>query len=219
MQRVNLTKYGFVRDQSQDFSDDGTRFTCYTVKGADRIRVSKATYNGTIFLAARLYGNLRFEEYKNLPHFKDLETYNGYPLSVLTENDLQNFYNNCVLYQREFEEAESKIVYPSEDELKERLLTIKELRTKEYQDLINLIKDNTESILFADKWDLSDIVNYTKTVKSKSELDVNKRLNTIKGTIDSRWLIDDKTELEPSWYYTQVVKKVKEVKNKCLQMN
>lgn len=43
-----FAKFGFVRDESQDFSDDGARFRCWTYNG---VRVSYTTFNGEAFIS------------------------------------------------------------------------------------------------------------------------------------------------------------------------
>ena len=68
MTRINMTKYGFVRWPEEDFSDDGARFTCYRV--GERVRVSKTTYQGEVFISARIDGRkLSYNEYSVLEHY------------------------------------------------------------------------------------------------------------------------------------------------------
>ena len=46
MERINLTKFGFVRSPQDDFSDDGSRFTCYRRPGVEKVRISKLVSGG-----------------------------------------------------------------------------------------------------------------------------------------------------------------------------
>ena len=55
MKKINLMKYGFYRTPEKDFSDDGSRFICYGLEGADRIRLSKTKWQDEIFLSATIY--------------------------------------------------------------------------------------------------------------------------------------------------------------------
>ena len=52
MQRINLTKYGFIRDREEDFSDDGNRFQGYRV--GKRVRVSKLVADGDAYISATI---------------------------------------------------------------------------------------------------------------------------------------------------------------------
>lgn len=54
--RVNLQKYGFMRMENEDFSDDGTRFYVYRKPGS-RVRVTKATGCGMYFILAARKNN------------------------------------------------------------------------------------------------------------------------------------------------------------------
>ena len=124
MQKINLTKYGFVRTPQNDFSDDGTRFTTYSV---GRVRVSKATWNGEVFLAGRIDDGrvLSYDEYSKLPHYAAMDRLNGVSISGLTENDLIQLYNDCIEYAAEYKAAEKNVTFPTIDELKEQCLKIR----------------------------------------------------------------------------------------------
>ena len=132
MQKVNLSKYGFVRTPNEDFSDDGTRFYVYRV---GRVRVSKATWNGQVFLAGRIDDGrtLDYDEYSKLPHYKAMDRLNGVSISSLTENDLIQLYNDCVEYEKEYTEAEKQVVFPTIEEIKEQCLKIR----KHYQEQLD----------------------------------------------------------------------------------
>jgi hypothetical protein len=111
MKRINLTKYGFTRWPERDFSDDGNRFTCY--RAGKNVRVSKCLYNGEVFLSIETcVGNkiIPYAIYSNLPHYREAAwNYNGISVSSLTDEDLKNFYDACVAYEQEYEEAAAKI--------------------------------------------------------------------------------------------------------------
>lgn len=105
MNRINLTKYGFVRSPEEDFSDDGNKFTCYRV---GNVRVSKCIWEDNVFIAARWEDYKTFsyyDGYATLPHYGDMNRLNGVIRSSLTEEDLAEFYQSCVAYEREYKEA------------------------------------------------------------------------------------------------------------------
>ena len=49
MERITMTKYGFIRSKEDDFSDDGNRFTCYRV---GKVRISKLVSDGEAYIDA-----------------------------------------------------------------------------------------------------------------------------------------------------------------------
>ena len=110
MKRINMTKYGFIRNEKEDFSDDGSRFQGYMTLPNSRLRISKHISNGQAYLSSSMNGNkLDYTEYSKLPHYKDATwNYNGVSIDSLTDEDLANFYNACVEYEKEYIEAESK---------------------------------------------------------------------------------------------------------------
>lgn len=115
MERINLTKYGFIRSKEDDFSDDGNRFTCYRV---GKVRVSKIVSHGEVYIAARRDDHkLDYEDYSKLPHYKSMDRLNGVSQSDLTEQDLIDLYNDCLAYDAEYEDAMSKVVWPTIEEL------------------------------------------------------------------------------------------------------
>lgn len=120
MKRVILTKYGFIRFPEEDFHDDGNNFTCY--KFADEnSHVSKLVDDGQAYLSAHVNGQLPYEIYSELPHYKRATwDFNGTSVSSLTDALLQDFYQSCVMYEKEYREAEAAIQYPTIEELTEK---------------------------------------------------------------------------------------------------
>jgi hypothetical protein len=120
MKKIMMSKYGFVRWPEEDFSDDGNRFTCY--RAGKAVRVSKLVADGDAYLSIDSSvgkGTLPYEVYSTLPNYKKaVWGYNGVSLSTLTDEDLKDFYNACISYEKEYEEAEASVVYPTLEELK-----------------------------------------------------------------------------------------------------
>ena len=117
MNRIDLTKYGFVRSPQDDFSDDGTRFTCYKVWD---VRVSKASWQDQVYIAGRYEGPdsyLECEEASLLPHYRDMNKLNGVSKASVQESDIKAFYEACAAYDKEYKEAVSKIVWPDPKEI------------------------------------------------------------------------------------------------------
>lgn len=121
MKRINLVKYGFVRWPEEDFSDDGNRFQCYRV--GKNVRVSKLVADGEVYLSASepTGGKLPYQIYSRLPHYRAANWgLNGVALEPLTDEDLQKFYEACIAYEKEYEEAEVNLVYPTLEELQKK---------------------------------------------------------------------------------------------------
>ena len=79
MTRINLVKYGFVRDAANDFSDDGNRFQVYKV---GRVTVTKLVSAGVAYIDGDIDEcKLPSEVYSKLPHYKAIGKLNGVSLA------------------------------------------------------------------------------------------------------------------------------------------
>lgn len=141
MKRVNLTKYGFIRWAEEDFSDDGNRFQCYRVNEVGRLRISKLVSDGQVCLSASMTdGKLPYEIYSVLPHYKDSEwKLNGVSLESLSDQNLDDFYESCRLYEREYIESEENLVYPSLSDITKVCKKLWSFRKSELDELDRLI--------------------------------------------------------------------------------
>jgi hypothetical protein len=116
MKRIELTKYGFIRSKEDDFSDDGNRFTCYRV---GKVRVSKLVSEGEAYISASIDDYLLpYETYSQLPHYRDLDALNGVSASDITEEDLQKLYEDCISYEKEYDDAYNSIKWPTIEQLR-----------------------------------------------------------------------------------------------------
>ena len=108
--RINLTKYGFKRCPEEDFVDDGQKFQCYKTSDDSEMYISKTISDGDIYLSGHLYkGNLPYNVYQKLDHYdKVLWDLNGISVNDITDEDLKNFYNDCVAYEKEYNDALEK---------------------------------------------------------------------------------------------------------------
>ena len=205
MKRVNLVKYGFVRWPEEDFSDDGNRFTCY--RAGEKIRVSKLIANGQVYLSIDSgIGQLPYEVYKNLPHYKDAEwKYNGVSLASLTDQDLEDFYNACLLFEKEYKEEEAQFKFPTQEEITHRAAEIMTLRAKEVKEVQELITAKLPVLLLtlsSYKW--AEVQTLFKNLLRESQIDTSR----IRKEDSIRFCSNQCTALKPSWYYTQLKKLV-----------
>lgn len=182
MKRIELQKFGFVRAPELDFSDDGNRFTCYTV---GNVRVSKTTWNGEVFLAGRIEDStVPWDIYSQLPHYKALDKLNGVSIEGLTEQDIKDLFNACVEYSKEYAEAKANLVYPTVEELKVQYQKIKDHNIKLYEEATKLLKDRALELLMSNSWRLSSLKHEYEVLKNRANADVEKQA---KDTYGSSW--------------------------------
>ena len=166
MNRIDLAKFGFARSPSEDFSDDGTRFVCYRV---GNVRVSKAVWKDQVFLSGRYEADgpqLEFEEYSKLPHFKSVGKLNGVSRESLTDADLRELYEACVAYGKEYEEALSKVSYPTVEEIAAVRKKLREAREAEASEILRLASSDVDKLLSAKFSALSGLANLYTQLKS-----------------------------------------------------
>ena len=113
-----MTKFGFKRWQEKDFTDDRNRFTCYRV---GKVRVSKLVSDGEAYIHASIDDYLLpYETYSQLPHYRYLSDLNGVSVSSITEEDLQKLYEDCISYEKEYDDAYNAIKWPTETEIADK---------------------------------------------------------------------------------------------------
>lgn len=203
MKRINMTKYGFTRNEREDFSDDGNRFTSYLTSSNSRLRVTKLVSDGRAYLSADMNGNkLDYTEYSKLPHYGCVWDYNGVDLNSLTEEDLVKFYNACIAYEKEYLEAESKVVFPTIEEIRKQCIRINEIRLAEIDEVSKLLESySVKFVLEADKYTLSNFQSYFKSLKNRF-FDVDKYPQTIqKSNYGRNFINSTNSDLQPSFYY------------------
>lgn len=208
MKRINMTKYGFIRKESEDFSDDGNRFTGYTISSNSRLRVTKLVSDGRAYLSADMNGNkLDYTEYSKLPHYNCVWDYNGIDLNKLTEEDLVDFYNACVEYEKEYLEAEAKVSFPSIEDVKLQCETINAIRKAEIDEVSVLLeRAAVRFLLEADRYELGRLRDYYNSL-SKRFFNVDEYPQTIqKSNYGRNFIKPTNSDLQPSFYYKELMK-------------
>jgi hypothetical protein len=134
MKKIMMANYGFERWPEEDFSDDGTRFTAYRV--GERVRVTKATYKGEAYISAGIDGTkLPYEVYSKLPHYSVLDRLNGISIESLTDQDLFDLCEACLMYEKEYIDAENNIQMPTIEEIKEQCAKVQAKRIAEFTEV------------------------------------------------------------------------------------
>lgn len=209
MKRIELTKFGFIRDKSEDFSDDGNRFTCYRVGD---MRVSKLVSDGDAFIDADKHGGILFyEEYSALPHYKDLGRLNGVSVDYITEEDLQKLYDDCVAYEKEYKEAESKLVLPTKEELSKRYTLIYEAKKLICNYVVNFFNQNaTRTLVYLDDYYAKDIVRELRYLcKHVAPPEpIEKIVDDVYSRNAGRYVMTDPSRLKPCYEANDIIEKV-----------
>ncbi len=207
MTRINLVKYGFVRDAAEDFSDDGNRFQCYRV--GTRVRVTKLVSDGEAYIDGDINdGKLPYEVYSKLPHYSAIGRLNGVSLTSLTEEDIQKLYEDCQAYGVEYTNAENSIVYPTLEEITNQCQLICAKRLVELGTIEDLMRDHcleAATKFSAYEWKtlqeylkslISKVKQYNPDTYPKSILNQSYSFNFIKPT---------NNDLNDCFYYTYIV--------------
>lgn len=205
MTRINLIKYGFTRFPEEDFTDDSSRYTCYRV--GKTARVSKLVADGQAYLSVRVSGQLPYEVYSTLPHYKRATwDFNGISVSSLTDALLQDFFNACVEYEKEYMAAEASIEYPSELELQHKCLRIQTKLTREMNELETLIGEHAvEAATKFSKWEWQKLQEYlTYMLQELSRYKPDTFVPSVLGTARSFTFLQNKEDTEPTYWYKSI---------------
>lgn len=213
MKKIMMTKYGFVRWPEEDFSDDGSKFYVYRV--GERVRVTKCVYKCEAFIDGEIHGTkLPYEVYSKLPHYLATGKLNGVLVENLIDQDLIDFYNACLAYEQEYNEAENNIQMPTLEEIKKQCANIQAKRTAEFITIEKLLSAKAATLaLQLNEWKWKDLRRYLQSLANQV---TNFNPDTYAPSIlDSSRSIDfckpDCQELKDSWYYTHLIEMINSV--------
>ena len=213
MNKIMMTKYGFIRWPEEDFSDDGNRFTAYRV--GKRVRVTKCTYKGEAYISADIQGTkLPYEVYSKLPHYSALDKLNGVSIASLTDNDLFNLCEACLYYEQEYNDAENNIKMPTLEEIKAQCLKVQAKRMEEFTEIEKLMSENAMKLaLKLTKWQWTTLRDYLENLVAKiANYNPELYAHTI---LNSRTSVDfckpNCSELNNSYYYNYIMDLIKSV--------
>ena len=217
MKRIMMTKYGFERWPERDFTDDSSRYVCY--RAGKAVRVSKLISDGQAYLSISSdcgRGTLPYETYSKLPHYHDAEwRWNGIPAAGLTDKDLQDFYNACVEYEKEYLAAEAALVYPTLEEIKAQAQKIYAARYIEINKISQLLASyGCEAALKLSEWEWQNIKDYvTNLCQEYGCYNPDTFPQTIVGTARSfDFVKPTNSALEPSYWFERLVEYFNKVK-------
>lgn len=205
MKRIALAKYGFVKTPELNFEDDGNHFEGWKTSESSRLRISKLVSNGDAFLSCDICGELPYKAYSNLPHYRlagwDL---NGVCVDSLTDERLQQWYNDCLAYEKEYIELEQSIAYPTLDALKQKAMELTGFAVAEVKELEALFAAKAfEAACKTSEFEWRELQRYmTALVRSINQYNPETYPQTIYKKAYSFTFMEKK--LEHCFYYKQV---------------
>lgn len=200
MSRIYMEKAGFVRSKEDDFSDDGNYFTAYKV---GNVRVTKLVSKGEAYIDADYNdGRIPCDVYCTLPHYKALSKLNGVNADSVTAEDLKELYDACVAYEKEYNDLCNTIVYPTREELTERLTAVAAKRKEELTTLGNML--TMDVLVKMSDYSVKYVKNYCAELYNRSKKNVAQEVDRVYKTSYSFTIMKDTNALQDSWYYTQV---------------
>lgn len=206
MKRINLTKYGFIRFPEEDFTDDSNHFTCYRFSDTNS-HISKLVSDGQAYLSVHVDGQLPYEVYSKLPDYQAATwSYNGISVACLTDEMLQAFFNACVKYEKEYQEAETSIKYPTALELQHKCNHIHAKLALEMNELEQLMGEHAvEAAAKFSKWEWQNLQEYlTHMLQELSKCNPDKLVPELLGTARSFTFLQSTADVEPTYWYTSI---------------
>lgn len=206
MKRINLTKYGFIRFPEEDFHDDGNNFTCYRFSDTNS-HVSKLVSDGQAYLSAHVAGQLPYEVYSKLPNYQAATwSFNGISVASLTDELLQDFFNACVKYEKEYRAAEASIKYPTELELQHKCNHIHAKLALEMNELETLMGEHAmEAAAKFSKWEWQNLQEHLAyMLREVNRYNPDTFIPSIIGTARSFTFLQSKEDVEPTYWFTSI---------------
>ena len=206
MTRINLVKYGFVRDAAEDFSDDGNRFQVYRV---GKMRVTKLVSDGEAYIDGDIYDcRLPYEVYSKLPHYKAIGRLNGVSLASLTEDDIQKLYEDCQAYEVEYTNAANSIKYPSLEEIRDKASRLTNHAMLELSKIENRLSRNIrEAITKFSTYEWKELQEYFNAlVRDTQRYNVATYPQTIVGEQFSFTFVKPNYGMSESYWFTSLNK-------------
>jgi len=202
MKKIMMAKYGFVRCPEEDFSDDGNRFQAYKV---GRVRVTKLVADGQAYIDGGINdGKLPYEVYSKLPHYVFCGKLNGVPAAALTDEDLQELYESCQAYDKEYTDAENSIQYPTLDEIQEKAVKVTAKSLVELTKVEMLLKNyGLEAATKFSPYEWKTVQEYTKHLMADvKRFDPETFPQTVVGKSYSFDFVKPDTYMEESYWFT-----------------
>lgn len=194
---IRLTSIpGVKRDSSNDFSDDGNRFTAYIYK--DTVPISYLKSNGDIYLTIAFHHlpDINFSEYRKFDSYKVADDFNGVSESSynpdvfaknleLAYNDIVNFRNNIEDVDEDEIDRRIEEINKSCEEYKEK---VKNYLNSRIDKIMNLTPSQFRELQGYVKNAGTSTANYIKDLSQSSKRDIlSQDINDLKRNIAHTW--------------------------------
>lgn len=199
---IRLTSIpGVKRDPSNDFSDDGNRFTAYIYK--DTVPISYLKSNGDIYLTIAFHHlpDINSEEYRKFDSYKVANDFNGvsessYNADVFAKN-LELAYNDIVNFRNNIEDVD-------EDEIDRRIEEINK-SCEEYKEKVkNYLNSRIDRIMNLTPSQFRELQGYVRNAGTRTA-DYIKDLNqSSKRHILSQDINDLKRNIASTWNFKYI---------------
>lgn len=156
---------GITRDESKDFTDDGTRFQCYLYKGV--VPISYARVDGWIYLTIAFHhlDDIYSSEYQEFDSFKVGDDFNGVLPDQFDPNqfvkNLEAAYKDIIAFRGSVEDVD-------ENDIEDRIKIIN-AACKQYKDKVsNYIKSRADKILQLQEYQFRRLKQYVSDAGSRT---------------------------------------------------
>lgn len=166
---LRLTSFGFIRSPQDDFTDDGSTFTCYRYPGLDGMRVSvcKSTWSDdSYFIAARMErGDLIYAEYSALPCYKELDMLNDGCGEEYAKQHLPELIEAMKTYHKAYKEKVASLEPVTDEEILE---IYRNKYSRYYKEKVAEIKSKIDyRVLRLDEWSVKNLSSYFKSLEGE----------------------------------------------------
>lgn len=199
---IRLTSIpGVKRDPSNDFSDDGNRFTAYLYK--DTVPISYLKSDGDIYLTIAFHHlpDINFREYRNFDSYKVANDFNGvsessYDADVFAKN-LELAYNDIVNFRNNIEDVD-------EDEIDRRIEEINK-SCEEYKEKVkNYLNSRIDKIMNLTPSQFRELQGYVKNAGTSTANYIKDLSQSSKRNILSQDINDLKRNIAHTWNFKYI---------------
>lgn len=160
-------KYGFVRNPAGDFSDDGNRFREYIYKNdKGEMPMTYLKSDGQVYASIALHhkDELSYNDYKNLPSYKDADKYNGVGEDSVDVKDLADIASRLI---DEYNEMVNSIEDVPDEELDARYSELVSAAKQNYNHMLTALREiDITKILTLGDYKLKQLKEYFNSAKN-----------------------------------------------------
>lgn len=181
-----MSKYGFVRWPEKDFTQDGIKKYVYRTKEGKRVQIIRNSLSKNAsdycWVRVRVYEAhpiLNRADCVNLPHFRYLDAlHNNKKVAEVTDADFTKLYNDCVEYEKEYNEKEKEIIEQensvTEEQVKARMAEEKKTAIADIKKATKYLSEHFEELYCSGKVPELDLIGTTDCFKQCYDQIINR---------------------------------------------